>query len=348
MVSLTLLAFLIAFVLTYVLTPVVERLALRFGAVAVPVPRSIHTRPTPHLGGLAIFVAFVASVLLVRSWPDPQTLRILAGSFLAVVLGAVDDFRDLSPRSKLLGQIVVACVLVGLGIRIQFLTNPFGGLIFLKDWSYPVSVLWIVAVMNVVNLADGLDGLAAGICSMAALAALFVASRTGMTNVVILTAALAGSAIGFLPHNFNPAKIFMGDTGSMFLGFTLAAISVQGALKQTTTVALLVPIVALGLPITDTALAIYRRLRAGRPIGQADKGHIHHRLLALGLSQKKAVLLMWAVSAWLALSGVLLTEVRQGFGFVLVISLVALGLFAFVSVVSAGALPWQQGKHLPK
>ncbi len=344
------LTFSLAFILTYLLTPVVKRLALRTGAVAEPAARTVHTRPLPHLGGLAIFASFAVTVLLVRGWPDGQTLRILGCGLLAMLLGVVDDLRDLRPSTKLLGQVIVASLLVGLGVRISFITNPFtGGVIYLEQWGYLLSVLWIVAVMNVMNLVDGLDGLAAGICAIAALAALFVALRLAdLADVGVLAAALAGSAVGFLPHNFNPAKILMGDTGSMFLGFTLAAISVQGALKQTTAVALLVPVVALGLPITDTALSIVRRLRAGRPIGQADKEHIHHRLLALGLGQKKAVLLMWAVTAWLALSAILLAEVRQGVESALVIGLAGLGLLAFVGVVTAGTLASHQGKNLPK
>jgi len=349
-VPLPFLAFLVAFALTYFLTPLVKRLALRTGAVALPVSRSIHTRPMPYLGGLAIFGSFVLTVLLIRGIPDGQTVRVLACGLLAMALGAFDDLRDLSSGTKFLGQILVACLLVGMGIRIFFISNPFtGGILYLGDWSYVLSVLWVVAVMNVVNLADGLDGLAAGICTIAALAALFVAMRTtGLGHVAVLAAALAGSAAGFLPHNFNPAKIFMGDAGSMFLGFTLAAISMQGALKQTTAVALLVPIVALGLPITDTALSIIRRLRAGRSIGQADRNHIHHRLLDLGLGQKKAVLLMWAVTAWLGLGAILLSEVRQGLGFALVITLAALGLLTFVGLVTAGSLASQEGKNLPK
>ena len=342
-------AFLVAFVLTYGLTPLVKRLALRTGAVAIPGDRTVHDHPMPHLGGLAMLASFVVTVILLRGWPDRQTLSIIVCGSLAAAIGVFDDLRDLSPRTKLLGQILVAALVAGLGVRIEFITNPLtGGMLYLGSWSYVVSVLWVVAVMNVMNLADGLDGLAAGICTIASLAALYVAARTmGAGTVTILIAALAGSAAGFLPHNFNPAKIFMGDTGSMFLGFTLAAISVQGALKQTTTVALLVPIVALGLPITDTVLAIIRRVRAKRSIGGADRGHLHHRLLDLGLSQKKAVLLMWAVTAWLALSAILLSEVRQGMGFVLVICLAALGLVGFVAVVSAGALSSQE-KNVPK
>lgn len=346
-----LVTFLLAFVLTYLLTPLVRRLAISKGAVAQPVARSVHKDPLPHLGGLAIFGSFVVTVFFVRGWPDAQTIRILGCGALALLLGLVDDLRDLRPGSKLLGQVMVAALLVGLGIRISFVTNPFtGGVLYLGDWGYLVSVLWVVAVMNVVNLVDGLDGLAAGICAIAAVAALFVALRLAdLANIGVLAAALAGAAAGFLPHNFNPAKIIMGDTGAMFLGFTLAAISVQGALKQTTAVALIVPILALGLPIADTALSIIRRLRAGRSIGQADKGHIHHRLLALGLGQRKAVLLMWAVTAWLAVSAVLLSEVHQGVESVLVLSIAALGLLAFVGVVTASSLAASQhGKNLPK
>jgi len=348
-VPLWLLVLLMSFALAYLLTPVVKTLALRVGAVAKPGDRSVHTHPTPHLGGLAIYVAFAATVVLVSGWPEAGTLAILGCGFLVVLLGALDDFHELSPQSKFLGQVVMASLLVGLGVRIHFITNPFGGgVLYLGDWSFPLSVIWVVAVMNVVNLSDGLDGLAAGISTIAALAALFVATRMGFETIVVLTAALAGSALGFLPHNFNPAKIFMGDAGAMFLGFVLAAVAMQGALKQTTAVALLVPTVALGLPIADTALSIYRRIRAGRSIGQADKGHLHHRLLALGLTQKQAVLLMWAVSAWLGVSAVLLSEMSTTLGLVLAMALGALGLLAFVAAVAAGALPWQQGRNLPK
>ena len=342
-------ALIMAFGIAYLLTPLVKNLALKVGAVADPVARSVHTKPTPHLGGLALYLSFALTVFIASGWPDAQTLRILGCGLLVVAFGATDDFRNLSPRTKLIGQVLMAGLLVGLGVRIHFITNPFGeGVLFLGDWSYPLSVLWVVAVMNVINLADGLDGLAAGICTIAALAALFVATRMGFEIVIILTAALAGSALGFLPHNFNPAKIFMGDAGAMFLGFALAAVSMQGALKQTTAVALLVPVVALGLPITDTALAIFRRLKARQPVGQADKGHIHHRLLALGFSQRQAVLAMWAVTAWLGLSAVLLSEMNNGPAFFLVVCLGVLGLLAFVAAVTAGVISGQQGKNLPK
>ncbi len=340
-------AFAAAFLLTFLLTPVVRRLALRAGAVKVPVARSVHSQPVPHLGGVAMFIAFAVAVVLVEGWPSASTARIIGCGLLALLLGAADDLRDLSPRTKLVGQVLVASLVVAAGVHIHFVTNPLGGFIYFGLWSYPISVLWIVAVMNVVNLADGLDGLAAGICAIAALAALVVAIKSGMTMVVPMAAALAGATIGFLPHNFNPAKIFMGDAGSMFLGFALAVISAQGALKQTTAVALLVPVIALGLPIADTVMAIIRRLRAGRSIGQADKGHIHHQLLDLGLSQKKAVLLMWAVTAWLAVSGVLVSVVGQGLGLVLVLVMAVLGLFAFIGVVTAGTLA-QNGKNVPK
>jgi UDP-GlcNAc:undecaprenyl-phosphate GlcNAc-1-phosphate transferase len=352
-VPLPILALLVAFVLSYFLTPIAKRLAIRLKIVSEPGLRSIHTKPMPYLGGLAIYASFALTVILIRGLPDDQTIRVLGCGFLAMSLGALDDWRDISSGRKLLGQVLVASILVGLGVRIFFVSNPFtGGVVYLGDWSYILSVLWVVAVMNVVNLADGLDGLAAGICTIAALAAAFVAFRmTGLGHVAILAAALAGSAAGFLPHNWNPAKIFMGDAGAMFLGFTLAAISMQGALKQTTTVALLVPIIALGLPITDTALAIIRRIRAGRSVGQADKGHLHHRLLNLGLGQKKAVLLMWAVTAWLGLGAVLLSEVGQGIGFALVMTLAALGIVAFVGVVTATSSvdsPSQEIKNVPK
>lgn len=200
-------------------------------------------------------------------------------------------------------------MLVLFDIKIEWLNNPWGGYFYLEYFSVPLTVFWIVSFTNVVNLMDGLDGLAAGVSGIASVTVILVALQQGFYPVAVITAALAGGIIGFIRYNFNPASIFMGDTGSMFIGYMLAAISIFGAVKSAATIALLVPAVALGLPIMDTAFAIVRRYTNGRPIFQPDKGHLHHRLLAMGLSQRQAVLLMYVISAVLGIAAILLTEV---------------------------------------
>jgi len=204
---------------------------------------------------------------------------------------------------------------------IEWLTNPFGEMLYVDYFSVPLTILWVVGLTNTVNLIDGLDGLAAGVSTIASITILLVALQQNFWTVAILTAALAGAALGFLQHNFNPAKIFMGDTGSMFLGYMLAAVSIMGTVKSAATIALFVPIVALGLPIMDTAFAIIRRYMSGRPIFKPDKGHLHHRLLEMGLTQKQAVLLMYVISGCLGLSAIALTEVNTFLGACIVVLL---------------------------
>lgn len=307
----TTLVFGLALVLSLVLTPLVRKLALRTGFVDHPVARSMHTEPKPYLGGLAIFAAFLAAVLVGGGLRDPKVIGILVGGALIVLLGIVDDRVRLSPRVKFVGQIIAAAVLVYLfDVKIEHIYSPLGNRwVQFGMWAGPLTILWIVAMVNVINLIDGLDGLAAGISSIASLTLLLVSIQQNFTGAIVLTAALAGAAIGFLRHNFNPAKIFMGDAGAMFLGYTLAAVSVHGVLKSAVTVGVLVPVLALALPIFDTAFAIVRRVATGRSIGQADKDHLHHRLLRLGLSHRNTVLVMWAISAWLGLSAVAVTEI---------------------------------------
>lgn len=307
----TALVFGLALALSLVLTPIVRKLALRIGFVDHPVARSVHTEPKPYLGGIAIYLAFLVSVLAGGGLQDPKVVGILTGGAIIVGLGVVDDRVRLSAKVKFLGQIVAAVVLVYFfDVRIERIYSPLGDRwVEFGFWSEPLTVLWVVALVNVINLIDGLDGLAAGISSIAALTLLLVAIQHNFAEAVLLTAALAGAAIGFLRYNFNPAKIFMGDAGAMFLGYALAAISVHGVLKSALTIGVVVPVLALALPIFDTAFAIIRRGANGKSIGQADKDHLHHRLLRLGFSHRSTVLLMWAISAWLGLSAVAVTEV---------------------------------------
>jgi UDP-GlcNAc:undecaprenyl-phosphate GlcNAc-1-phosphate transferase len=327
-------AFTVALAVAYFATPRVIDFAIKVGALDAPDARKVHTRPIPRMGGLAIYAAFVLAVLA-SMYVSREIMGLLVGGTVILIVGIIDDLKPLPARVKLLGQIVAAAVLVMFDIRIEWLTNPFGDMLYVEYLSIPLTILWVVGLTNTVNLIDGLDGLAAGVSTIASVTILLVALQQNFWTVAVLTAALAGSALGFLQHNFNPAKIFMGDTGSMFLGYMLAAISILGAVKSAATIALIVPIVALGLPILDTAFAIIRRYMSGRPIFKPDKGHLHHRLLEMGLTQKQAVLLMYVISGCLGLSAIALTEVNKSFGAFIIVALLGI---AFVGARKIGVL----------
>lgn len=318
-------AFLIALFVALIATPAVIVLAAKTGAMDAPDARKVHKGPMPRIGGLAIYCGFMAAILAMLNFAELTqevangVIGLLLGSALIVIIGLIDDYKNLPAKVKLLGQILAACVVVYFDVRIDVITDPFGDYLYLEYLAAPATVFWIVGLTNTVNLIDGLDGLAAGVSTIASITIMLVALQEDVMIVALFTAALAGAALGFLRYNFNPAKIFMGDTGSMFLGFILAGISVIGAVKCTATIALIVPILALGLPIMDTTFAIIRRYRGGVPIFKPDKGHLHHRLLDLGFSQRQAVLLMYVISALLGLSAVALNEVSGGMSIVIVV-----------------------------
>ena len=226
----------------------------------------------------------------------------------------MDDIIELPPYIKLLGQFTAAAVAVSWGARITWITDPFGGMVHLGWLAIPMTMLWIVALTNVINIIDGLDGLAAGVTGIVAMTVLVVAASKGAVGVALLSAILAGSTLGFLRYNFHPASIFMGDTGAMFLGYMLAAITVEGTLKETTTVALIVPVIALGLPIFDTGFAIVRRRLSGKRMAEADRGHLHHRLLGLGLSQRQVAFILYLVTMALSGAGLLMSQVSVRIG----------------------------------
>jgi len=298
----------LAALLSWLFTPRVRELALRFGAAHAPRARDVHREPIPRWGGLAIYAAFVLSLvvgalLLVYVFNRPirgTTLTqgiglVLAGTILSV-MGAFDDRYDLSAAKQMAVQVLCALLVIPFGVVIRLVSNPFGeGMIDLGWWSYPVTVIWLVAIANAVNWIDGIDGLAAGVTAISALTLSLLAAWSKQPALAILAAALFGSLLGFLRFNFNPAKIFMGG-GAPFVGFTLASISAVGAFKAPVAVAVAVPILTLALPIFDTAAVIVKRWRAGRPIYQADKSHLHHRLLELGFSQKQTVLILYGIS----------------------------------------------------
>lgn len=294
--------------LAWMFTPVVRKLALRYGAAPPPRARDVHREPVARWGGLAIFGAFILSLvigaLVVRyGFNRPistQTLTagvglILAGTILSL-MGAIDDRWELSAGKQILVQILCAMLVLPFGVEIRFVSNPFGeGMLDLQWASYPITILWLVGVANAVNWIDGIDGLAAGVTAISAFTLALMAAWSKQPALTIFAAALFGALLGFLRFNFNPAKIFMGG-GAPFVGFTLAGISAVGAFKAPVAVAVAVPILILALPIFDTALVIVKRWRAGRPIYQADKSHLHHRLLERGFSQRQTVLILYGIS----------------------------------------------------
>ncbi|MFW6386344.1 MAG: glycosyltransferase family 4 protein [Bacillota bacterium] len=321
------LAFVFSLIISFFVTPQVKRLALRSGAIDRPNPRRINSHPVPSSGGAAIYLAFMFTLLLFADFNARVGALMLGGTFIFAV-GLIDDIYELSPRMKLLGQILAAGVLLLGGIKIEFITNPLGGMLYLGYWGLPLTVFWVVGITNTVNLIDGLDGLAAGVATIAVLTLFFVSLQEGQAVAALPAVILAGSALGFLRYNFHPAEIFMGDSGSLFIGYLLAAISVVGALKSAAAVTVVVPVIALGIPIFDTVYAIIRRLYNNRPVGEADHGHLHHRLLALGWNQTEVVLIVYGVSIVLGISALIINSTALQSG-VAVLLLVVAGLVAW-------------------
>lgn len=333
-----------ALVMALALTPVVKRFAIRIGAVDAPNQRKVHTRIMPRLGGLAIFLAFVCGFFIVlpvlQGYKAHVVWGLLLGGAIVTIVGALDDRFDLSPKWKLLGQVIAASVVVSFGVKVDFITIPFGDGTQMGWLSIPLTIFWIVGVTNAINLIDGLDGLAAGVSAIAT-GTIFVLSLVmGNGTVALLSAALLGSIIGFLVFNFHPAKIFMGDSGALFLGFSLATLSVLG-FKQATLVSFVVPIFILGVPLSDTFFAIVRRFLNKTPISAADKNHLHHCLLALGLSHRNAVLVIYGIALMFATSAILLSTVVQWVALiVIVLTLLVLQLGAeWIGIVSKSRRP---------
>ena len=308
------LALLTALVISFLMTPVVKTFAYKVGAVDVPKDaRRMHKVPIPRLGGLAIFIGFMVSVLILGGirGGNGQMQSILLGSVIIVVLGVVDDIMALPAMLKFVVQIAAALIPALNGVVIQAFSNPniFSDSLYwvLGPLSVPFTVLWIVAITNAVNLIDGLDGLANGVSAISATTMLVIALLASEAEVAVVMAALVGACVGFMPYNLNPAKMFMGDTGATFLGYILATMSIQGLFKFYAVISFAVPFLILGLPIFDTAFAFIRRIAHGQSPMHADRGHIHHRLIDMGLNQKQAVATLYVISAMLGLSAVVLT-----------------------------------------
>jgi len=312
--------YLCAFFITALLTPAAIAIAKKTGAMDIPKDnRRIHTKPIPRIGGMAIFVGVTSAVLLALALgllrgdgvTSEKIEGILIGGTLIYVLGTVDDIKNLSPLVKLTGQIICAIVVFCYGNRIGFIANYFGGhgtQELAGVVGFIITVLWIVAITNTINLVDGVDGLAAGIVAIASLCIAYVAYIFGYYPGCLCMLAVAGGALGFLPFNFYPAKTFMGDGGSLFLGFMIANFSILEPVKRATMVAVLIPVLVLALPIFDTIWAIIRRKVNGRPVMQADKGHLHHRLMKAGLGQRRTVLLMYGICGIMGTAAVLLSR----------------------------------------
>lgn len=327
-----LVGFAAALLLSLAATPLIKRFAFKVGAVDAPNARKVHTRIMPRLGGLAIYLAFIGALLIalpMASGEKPHVIwGVLLGGTLVTLVGALDDRFDLPPMVKLLGQIAAAGVVVSFGVKVEFVTIPFGDGASMGWLSVPLTIFWIVGVTNAINLIDGLDGLAAGVSAIATGTIFVLALMMGNVTVAVLSAVLLGSIIGFLFFNFHPAKIFMGDSGALFLGFSLAALSVLG-FKQATLVSFIVPIFILGVPLSDTFFAIVRRVMNKKPISAADKNHLHHCLLAMGLSHRNSVLVIYGIAAMFATSAVLLSTVAQWVALIVVaVTLMALQIGA--------------------
>jgi UDP-GlcNAc:undecaprenyl-phosphate GlcNAc-1-phosphate transferase len=290
----------IAFGIVVLLTPAVGGMARMLGAVDRPDARRLNRRPIPRLGGLAIFLGILVPALAFLDLSG-ESRGVLLGAAVATVIGAVDDFRGLSPSVKLLGQLLAAAIPPAFGVWIDHFTFPFLGVVDLPAWvGVPLSMLFIVAVMNMVNFLDGLDGLAAGVCAIAGSTYAILALSLGKADPAILSAIVAGSCLGFLRHNFFPARIFMGDSGALCLGFILASVSIQGLLKTASTVVLVLPLLILAVPIIDTSFVVAKRLKYRQPVYEADRSHLHHRFLNIGFSQSRAAVTMWLWCASLA------------------------------------------------
>lgn len=322
----------LAFIISFAATPLVKILAMKIGAMDVPKDdRRMHNVPIARIGGLAIFLGFILSVLIFAD-VSTEVRGILLGSVLIVALAIVDDIIDLPAVFKFVVQIAAALIAVGHGVIIEVISNPniFSDIPYLKlgIFAIPVTVIWVVAITNSVNFIDGLDGLAVGVSSIASLSMLIIAVLVSEPNVAVIMAALAGACLGFMPYNVNPAKIFMGDTGALFIGFILATVSVQGLFKFYAIMSFAVPFLILALPIFDIVFAVVRRLIAGKSPMSADRGHVHHRLIDMGFNQKQAVMIMYTFSGVLGLTAVVLTTSGELRALVLIVAFLVLGALA--------------------
>ncbi|MED3823738.1 MraY family glycosyltransferase [Priestia flexa] len=319
----------ICFISSILVTPLVKKLAFKIGATDKPNQRKVHQKIMPRLGGLAIFISFLIGYFLLQP-PSPYALAIIIGSFIIIITGVLDDMMELSAKIKLSGQLLAALIVVVYGgVQVQYINLPFNGSLELGVLSIPLTIIWIVGITNAINLIDGLDGLAAGVSSIVLIT---ISGMAIMMNDVFVTSMgfiLLGSTLGFLLYNFHPAKIFMGDTGALFLGYMISVLSLLG-FKNVTLISLIVPVIILGVPISDTFFAIIRRIVKNQPLSAPDKSHLHHCLLRLGYSHRQTVLIIYGMSAIFGLAAVIFSQVQTMWGSFLVLAIL---IFAIEIIV---------------
>ncbi len=315
--------FTISLILSLVLTPYVRGWAIKWGAIDLPDNgRRIHRRPTPRLGGIAIYLAFTLTLLCVPFLGNMvgESFRSNLNRFAALLLPATfmfafgiwDDFKGSSAQQKIIAQVIATVMIYSMGFRIDTLSSPFGGTWHLAPIiSFPLTALWVVGITNAFNLIDGVDGLAAGASVFALLSILFFSVAQGNPEISLIAVVLVGAVIGFLRYNFNPATIFLGDSGSLFLGFVAAALSLAGSQKGSTIIAVAIPLISFGLPVVEAGLSLVRRFLGGDSLLAGDRGHIHHMLLRRGLSQRQVVILLYAVCALFSLFGLMLLNPQR-------------------------------------
>lgn len=313
----------ISLICSIIITPIIKKLAYKIGATDKPNYRKVHQKIMPRLGGLAIYISFILGVLILRP-ESPYAMSIIIGSIVIVITGILDDLIELSAKVKLMGQLVAAAIVVIWGgVQVEFINLPFGGQMEFGFLSIPLTILWIVGITNAINLIDGLDGLAAGVSSIALITISGMAVIMGDMYVATIGAVLLMSTLGFLVYNFYPAKIFMGDTGALFLGYMISVLSLLG-FKNVTLISFIIPVIILGVPISDTFFAIIRRLVNKQPISAPDKSHLHHCLLGLGYSHRQTVLIIYGMAALFGLAAVLLSQAKMWGAFVLIFVLIVL------------------------
>lgn len=332
-----------AFVASILLTPLVKRLAFRIGAVDAPNYRKVHARIMPRLGGLAIFLAFLIGVAIlypyltsigVLPWyvSKYSLLAIIIGACIIVATGVIDDMREISAKAKMLGQLVAALIIIFVGgIQIDTINLPFVGELDFGLLSIPLTILWIVGITNAINLIDGLDGLAAGVSTIALITLAIMAFIMSNMFVLVLAALLAVASLGFLFYNFHPAKIFMGDTGALFLGFMISVLALLG-FKNVAFVALIIPVIILGVPISDTFFAIVRRVRMKKKWSDPDKSHLHHRLLDMGFTHRQTVLIIYGIAMMFGLAAIIFSMAKV-WGAILLVAVILTAIEIFVEVI---------------
>ena len=325
----------VAFIAAILLTPLVKRLAFRLGAVDAPNYRKVHARIMPRLGGLAIYCAFIIGFFFLKFMTDFKSdyaYAILIAATIIVITGIIDDMREISAKAKMLGQLAAACIVVfGGGIQMNFINLPFDGILNFGWLAIPLTIIWIVGVTNAVNLIDGLDGLAAGVSTIALATLAVMAMIMGNGIVIAMASILAAATIGFLVFNFHPAKIFMGDTGALFLGFMISVLALLG-FKNVTVISFIIPIIILGVPISDTFFAIVRRLRQKKKWSDPDKSHLHHRLLDLGFSHRQTVLLIYAIAAVFGVVAIVFSMAKV-WGAILLIAVLLVAIELLVEII---------------